>query len=140
MASGGQVGGELTFGVNSGGSTLILDTGASFQGLVLADFGTIPQGLGLYNKPDTIDLESIAFGTSKKSSAKVSFTEAASNLSGTLTVTDGTHTASIALLGQYIASEFIAASDGHGGTLITFDTSATSATLTGGNGNGHGHG
>jgi hypothetical protein len=36
--------------------------------------------------------------------------------SGTLTVTDGVLTTSIELLGNYVAS------DGHGGTLITFTT------------------
>ena len=71
--------------------------------------------------------------TKRGQQSNLSFTEAASNLSGTLTVTDGVHTASIQLLGQYTASEFAAASDGHGGTLITF-TSATTAT------GGHSHG
>jgi hypothetical protein len=37
---------------------------------------------------------------------------------GVLTVTDGTHTAHIALVGNYLASTFIAASDGHGGVII----------------------
>ncbi|WP_291736527.1 hypothetical protein, partial [Bradyrhizobium sp.] len=37
---------------------------------------------------------------------------------GTLTVTDGTVTASVALLGNYMASTFTASSDGHGGTLV----------------------
>ena len=32
---------------------------------------------------------------------------------GTLSVTDGTHTANIALLGNYLASAFVASSDGH---------------------------
>ncbi len=41
------------------------------------------------------------------------------NLSGTLTVTDGTHTALIALLGPYTGGEFSAKTDGSGGTLIT---------------------
>jgi hypothetical protein len=35
-----------------------------------------------------------------------------------LTVTDGTHTASVVLLGQYTAGQFTSASDGHGGTSI----------------------
>jgi hypothetical protein len=39
--------------------------------------------------------------------------------SGTLTVSDGSHTASLALLGQYTAADFALSSDGHGGTLIT---------------------
>jgi hypothetical protein len=41
------------------------------------------------------------------------------NSGGVLTVSDGVHTADIALLGQYAASSFVTASDGHGGTLIT---------------------
>jgi hypothetical protein len=40
---------------------------------------------------------------------------------GTLSVTDGTHTANIALLGNYLASAFVASSDGHGGTNIIVD-------------------
>ena len=38
---------------------------------------------------------------------------------GVLTVTDGTHTAHIHLAGDYTASTFVAASDGHGGTIVT---------------------
>jgi hypothetical protein len=34
-------------------------------------------------------------------------------------VSDGTHTASLTLIGQYTATSFAAASDGHGGTMIT---------------------
>jgi hypothetical protein len=37
---------------------------------------------------------------------------------GTLTVTDGSHSANIALLGNYLASSFVASSDGHGGTNV----------------------
>ncbi len=49
----------------------------------------------------------------------VSYVSAASNLSGTLTVTSGGHTADITLLGQYVAGNFSITSDGHGGTLVT---------------------
>ena len=41
------------------------------------------------------------------------------NTGGTLSVTDSTHTANIALLGNYMASSFVPSSDGHGGTLVT---------------------
>ena len=37
---------------------------------------------------------------------------------GNLTVTDGTHTAQIALLGQYVTANFKLSDDGHGGTLV----------------------
>ncbi len=39
--------------------------------------------------------------------------------SGVLTVTDGTHTASVNLVGDYLAATFTAASDGHGGASVT---------------------
>ena len=38
--------------------------------------------------------------------------------SGTLMVSDGAHSASIALLGNYLAATFVAASDGNGGTSV----------------------
>ena len=44
---------------------------------------------------------------------------------GTLTVTDGSHTANIALLGNYMASTFVTSSDGYGGTNVV-DPSGTS--------------
>jgi hypothetical protein len=37
---------------------------------------------------------------------------------GTLRATDGSHTANVALLGNYLASVFVAGSDGHGGTSV----------------------
>src|SRR5262249_39084443 len=49
--------------------------------------------------------------------------------SGTLTVPDGSHTANIALLGDYVASTFVTSSDGHGGTNVV-DPSATETSQT----------
>ena len=37
---------------------------------------------------------------------------------GTLNVKDGTYMANIALIGNYMASIFVAGSDGHGGTSV----------------------
>ena len=37
---------------------------------------------------------------------------------GILSVSDALHTANIALLGNYLASTFVASSDGHGGTVV----------------------
>ena len=65
--------------------------------------------------PGAIDFADIAFGAQ----TTLGFTEAPGNTSGTLTVSDGTHTAAILLLGQYLAANFNMASDGHGGTLVT---------------------
>lgn len=44
------------------------------------------------------------------------------SLVGTLSVTDGTHSTSLYLVGgSHTSSQFMVASDGHGGTLITYN-------------------
>jgi len=60
-----------------------------------------------------LDLNDIDFinGTTKA-------TYSGTATSGTLTVTDGTHTAHITLEGNYTSSTFTVASDGHGGTKV----------------------
>jgi serralysin len=103
IAAGGSTGGStISF---AGGGTLILDDARQFDGLV-AGFG---------GPNARFDLADIAFG----SGTARSFVEDASAKSGILSVTDGTNTASLTLLGQYMAGSFNLASDGHGGTLIT---------------------
>ena len=67
---------------------------------------------------DQIDLTSVAFS----SNTRLGYLANAGNLGGTLSVSDGVHSASLALLGQYIASSFVTASDGHGGTLVSEGT------------------
>jgi hypothetical protein len=62
-----------------------------------------------------LDLADIGFGTN----TTLAYSANSGNTGGTLDVTDGTHFAQIALLGQYAASSFVTASDGYGGTLIT---------------------
>jgi autotransporter passenger strand-loop-strand repeat protein len=102
IASGGLTGsGSITY---SGGASLILDASVNFGGTI-ANFKT----------GDFLDLRDITFG----SSTSMSFVEAGNNLSGTLTVTDGSHTANITLAGSYTPGQFNSASDGHGGTVIT---------------------
>ena len=77
------------------------------------------QSRALLHRPastEEIDLGGISFG--KKT--KVSFKEDKNHLRGTLTVTDGTNTANLTLLGQYSANNFrLASDDGHGGTMVT---------------------
>ncbi len=59
-----------------------------------------------------LDLDDIAFTGAGEA------TYSGNKKGGVLTVTDGTHTATIALKGNYLSSTFIAASDGHGGTIV----------------------
>ena len=52
------------------------------------------------------------------------------NTEGTLTASDGIHTASIALFSQYAAASFVAAGDGHGGSMITYPLMGAEIQLT----------
>jgi VCBS repeat-containing protein len=82
--------------------TLKIDNASSFKGAI---GGQLAIG-------DVIDLADVTAGHS----ATIGYT--GNNSPGTLTVSDGTHTASIALLGNYSLASFSASSDGHGGTSI----------------------
>ena len=72
----------------------MLDQTATFSGTVA--------GFGAQNH---IDLPSIAFGAP----TTLGYTENSTNTGGTLTISDGSHAASIALLGNYIAASFVTA-------------------------------
>jgi hypothetical protein len=93
---------NVTFAPSDTG-TLKLDSSSQFNGTVA--------GLALGN---ALDLADIGFGAN----TTLGYTPNAGNTGGTLSVSDGTHSAAVALLGQYIAGNFTLSSDGHGGTLI----------------------
>ena len=63
-----------------------------------------------------LDLSDIAFGEDTTTAAYVANGD---GTGGRLVVSDGAHTLSLALLGQYTAADFAISSDGHGGTVIT---------------------
>jgi hypothetical protein len=64
----------------------------------------------------SLDLQDIGFVSASEA------TFAGTTAGGTLTVTDGTHTAKIKLVGNYTGASFTASSDGHGGTVIVDPT------------------
>lgn len=68
-----------------------------------------------------LDLEDIGF----VSASEATFSGTAAG--GTLTVSDGTHTAQINLSGDYLSSSFVCASDGHGGVIIHDPSQGASA-------------
>jgi 20S proteasome alpha/beta subunit len=92
--------GTITFAGSSG--TLTIDNSASFSGKIA---GQLAIG-------DVIDLADITAGAS----ATIGYS--GNNSPGTLTLSDGTNTASIALLGNYSLANFTASNDGHGGTSV----------------------
>jgi hypothetical protein len=102
--------GSVTFAGLTG--MLRLDDSSSFTGAVAGMTGD-----------DTIDFANIDPSKVKP----LSYSGDTSG--GTLAVTDGTHIANIALLGNYLASTFVASSDGHGGTNIVDQASTDQTSL-----------
>jgi hypothetical protein len=92
--------GTLSFAGATG--TLKIDHASTFGGQI---GGQLAIG-------DVIDLADITTGAS----ATIGYS--GNNSPGTVTVSDGTHTASIALLGNYSLANFTVSSDGHGGTSL----------------------
>ena len=75
---------------------------------------------------DAIDLADVSYGVQ----TRASFVGDASG--GTLTITDGAHTANIALQGNYLSSSWDLASDGSGGTTVVDPTWQTLKVGAGG--------
>ncbi|WGS19721.1 Ig-like domain-containing protein [Bradyrhizobium sp. ISRA463] len=96
---------NVTFDANATGH-LILDDAFHFTGTV--------SGL---TANDDIDLKGIGFGAG----TTVSFTGNQAGTGGTLTVSDGVHTANIVLLGQYDPTGFNEKADATNGTVVSYD-------------------
>jgi len=84
--------------------TLQLDDSVQFIGTIA--------GLATGN---FLDLADIAFGAN----TTLGYAANRFNTAGTLSVTDGSHTANIVLLGSYVAANFVMSNDGGGHVLIT---------------------
>jgi len=114
--------GTLEYGAASSEKTVFSNVGGVFSGTLVLDqstrfSGTIGNFFGDGTQSDTLDLKDINFATA----TIVSFTENNANTQGVLTITDGTHTAHLTLLGQYSAGNFSLSSETGGGTgtLVT---------------------
>jgi autotransporter passenger strand-loop-strand repeat protein len=114
--------------IGTGGAEIVLAGGAAhnviFGGesatLALEDSSALTGSISGWQANDRIDLGDILFSDGTTSLA---YAQNGDNSGGTLTVSDGTHSATLNLLGQYSAADFAIASDGHGGTSV-FDPSA----------------
>jgi hypothetical protein len=102
--------GNVAFAGSTG--TLKLDNSSGFSGMVAGMTGS-----------DTIDFADISYATIQNP------IYSGTSAGGTLSVTDGSHTANIALIGNYLASTFVASSDGHGGTSVVDPPAAGQAAL-----------
>ncbi|MGY8706809.1 hypothetical protein RAD16_13805 [Bradyrhizobium sp. 18BD] len=107
--------GGLAF-VHAGGTIDDVIFAGPNASLVLAQASAFTGTISGWQDHDSIDLGDILFSDGVTSLA---YAANGDNSGGTLTVSDGTHTASLSLLGQYSAADFALSSDGHGGSLIT---------------------
>ena len=105
------VGGQLEFASAAsqsidfrGSGDLVLDKSLNFSGMI-SGFGA--------NGGNALDLRDVAYVDSSEA------TFSGNAHGGVLTVTDGTHTASLQLKGDFLTTQFIAASDGQGGVIVT---------------------
>ena len=123
-ADGGSV--EVTGKVDGNGSVEVMGGTVTIDGLLsqsvtfgaagtltLADATRFKSAVTGFSTGTAFDLEDIGFVSAGEATFKGSIT------SGRLTVTDGVHTARIALTGDYRGATFTAASDGHGGVIVT---------------------
>jgi autotransporter passenger strand-loop-strand repeat protein len=104
---------EIVF---AGGTASGVTFGAGYAGLVLEQSSALTGSISGWQANDFIDLVGIQFDTA---GTTLAYAANGDNTAGALTVSDGTHVATLHLLGQYSAADFAIASDGHGGTLIT---------------------
>jgi autotransporter passenger strand-loop-strand repeat protein len=115
------VGGEAIIGgsVNSAGT--VIGFSGSGGDLVIDDVGAFNGVIsGFSTSGQKIDLGGYTFSAGET----VTWTEAASNLSGVLTVSGAGMTANLTLLGDYATSNFSLSDDGIGGTFITDPTAS----------------
>ncbi|WP_162944043.1 MULTISPECIES: VCBS domain-containing protein [unclassified Rhizobium] len=128
-ANGGNI--HLDGNVSGGGTALLsghasLEIGGSFsQAITLSTDAeatiTIDHAVAFTGTIAGLDgNDALRFGDISAATASFSYTESAAKTGGVLTVTDGTHTASIGLSGEYSASDF---SLGHDGASAEIDFS-----------------
>jgi hypothetical protein len=104
----------LEFGAaSSANTTFAADAAGTLELHDSFDFTGIVSG---FDGNDRLDLADIQFN----GQVQVNYTANAAGTGGTLSVSDGTHTANISLLGQFTAAGFEATDDQHLGTLITY--------------------
>ncbi|MCP3401461.1 hypothetical protein [Bradyrhizobium sp. CCGB20] len=125
-ASGTTIGAHGLEHVHTGGTLTDVTFGGASARLVLNQSSAFSGTVAGWQDGVELDLGDIAFGET----TSLAYAANAGNTGGTLTITDGTHTASLQLLGQYNAADFALAADGHGGSLITNPVDQPQAQLS----------
>jgi uncharacterized protein YlzI (FlbEa/FlbD family) len=104
---------DFNAAVGNAPSIRFIQSGGTLQTQATGPFAAPISG---FAHGDTIDVASVLFSLRPSDL----FTPAIGNASGVLTLNDGIHSASFAMLGNYTPTAFHLQSDGHGGTAITY--------------------
>jgi len=140
VSSGGQANAMV---VQSGGSALVM-SGAAFSGATIVggrleissggvalsstvtfvgNSGTLQLDSNKFRgkiegftADDAIDLLGITYNSG---TTTLGYLDNGTGSGGTLTVSDGVHTARLSMIGAYVVENFTLSTDGHGGTMIT---------------------
>jgi autotransporter passenger strand-loop-strand repeat protein len=115
LASNTTIGSGGTENILAGGSAAGVTFAGAHAHLILVHASGLTGAISGWQGTDTIDLGDIAFG----SQTTLGYAANANHTGGVLTVSDGSHVATLSLLGQYAATSFALSSDGYGGSLIT---------------------
>jgi hypothetical protein len=110
-----QIDGGALFELNGPDTqNIVFDGGKGELQIDSASFGGKIAGLAA---TDQLDLQAIGYGLG----TTATYVSNADNSGGVLTVTDGPHSISLNLVGDYRDAHFAGSSDGNGGTLITMN-------------------
>jgi len=104
------------FQLGSGNVNIVQNTSGNLNNSTIAGFGSL----------DQIDITDLSFGQN----TTLSFTENSNNTSGTLTVANAAHNATLQLFGQFLAAGFQDAPDsGAAGTVVAYVPPAANYSL-----------
>jgi hypothetical protein len=116
---GGAFGGSTLFAAGGNG-TLVIDHATAFTGTLVG-----------FDAGDAVDFSDIVFGVN----ATLSYLSNASATGGVLSISDGVHSAQVALQGTYSAAGFQAAGDVDGSTAVAYAAPLADQNLVGTAGN-----
>jgi hypothetical protein len=114
-----SVNGTLEISQNNNSANVAFQAGSAGQ-LVLDKPAAYSGTISGFEAQDSIDLLGFSFDPN---TTTLGYLPNSNQTGGTLSVTNGSQSASVALLGSYLASSFVTVGDGHGGISVVAETS-----------------
>jgi hypothetical protein len=119
-----EISGDATLELAATSSTTIDFAPGATGSLKLDQATTFTGSVAGFGAGDAIDLADIGFGVG----TTLGYAANTDGSGGMVSVSDGRHTASLALFGQYAAAGFATAPDPGGGTLVTYAAAALASS------------